>query len=43
VVEGRELGRKVGHQLVEEFFQPSNKDREVNLESGRDTNVEQRN
>src|SRR5579864_6391919 len=25
VVEGRELGRKVGHQLVKEFFRPSNR------------------
>jgi hypothetical protein len=38
VVEGRELGRKVGHQLVKEFFQSSNEDREGNVESGRDTN-----
>jgi hypothetical protein len=42
VVEGRELGRKVGHQLVKEFFQSSNEDREGNVESGRDTNAEQR-
>jgi hypothetical protein len=43
VVEGRELGRKVGHQLMKEFFQRSNEDREGNVESGRDTNAEQRN
>jgi PAP2 superfamily len=28
VVEGRELGRKVGHQLVKQFFRPSDEDRE---------------
>jgi hypothetical protein len=27
VVEGRELGRKVGHQLAREFFRPSDEDR----------------
>ena len=43
VVEGRELGRKVGHQLVKEFFRPSNEDREVNVQSGSGTNTAQRN
>jgi hypothetical protein len=43
VVEGRELGRKVAHQLVEEFFRPSNEDREVNVQSGSGTNTAQRN
>lgn len=43
VVEGRELGRKVGCQLVKEFFRPSNQDREGTVEGGRDTNGEQRN
>jgi hypothetical protein len=43
VVEGRELGRKVGHQLVKEFFRPNNEDQEENVESGNDTNTEQRN
>jgi hypothetical protein len=43
VVEGRELGRKVGHQLVKEFFRPSDEDYERNVESGSDTNTEQRN
>src|SRR6266853_1514517 len=28
VVEGRELGRKVAHQLMKEFFRPSDEDRE---------------
>jgi hypothetical protein len=28
VVEGRELGRRVAHQLLKEFFRPSNEDRE---------------
>ena len=28
VVEGRELGRKVAHQLLKEFFRPSDEDRE---------------
>jgi hypothetical protein len=43
VVEGRELGRKVGHHLVKEFFRPNNEDQEENVESGNDTNTEQRN
>jgi hypothetical protein len=43
VVEGRELGRKVGHQLVKEFFRPSNEDREGNAENGSDANTEPRN
>ena len=43
VFEGRELGRKVGHQLVKEFFRPSDEDYERNAESGSDTNTEQRN
>jgi hypothetical protein len=43
VVEGRELGRKVGHQLVKEFFRPNNEDQEEDVESGSDTNTEQRN
>jgi hypothetical protein len=43
VVEGRELGRKVAHQLLKEFFRSSNEDREVDVESGSDTNTEQRN
>jgi hypothetical protein len=28
VVEGRELGRQVGRQLVKEFFRPTNEDRD---------------
>jgi hypothetical protein len=43
VVEGRELGRKVGHQLVKELFRPSNEDGAGNVESGRDMSAEQRN
>jgi hypothetical protein len=43
VVEGRELGRKVAHQLIKEFFRPSNEDRQGNVENSRDTNAEQRN
>jgi hypothetical protein len=43
VVEGRELGRKVGHHLVKEFFRPNNEDQEEDVESGSDTNTEQRN
>ncbi len=43
VVEGRELGRKVAHQLMKEFFRPSQEDREENAETGRDTNAEHRN
>jgi hypothetical protein len=35
VVEGRELGREVGHQLAREFFQPSDEDRYGNVESDR--------
>jgi hypothetical protein len=43
VVEGRELGRKVAHQLLKEFFRPSTEDSEGDAESGRDTNIDQRN
>jgi hypothetical protein len=43
VVEGRELGRRVAHQLMKEFFRRSNEDREENVEGGSDTNTEQRN
>jgi hypothetical protein len=42
VVEGRELGRKVGHQLVKELFRPSNEDGEGKVEI-RDASAEQRN
>ena len=43
VVEGRELGRKVGHQLIKEFFRPNHEDREEDAETGADTNAEHRN
>ncbi len=43
VVEGRELGRKVAHQLLKEFFRPSTEDSEGDAESGRNTNVDQGN
>jgi hypothetical protein len=43
VVEGRELGRKVAHQLLKEFFRPSTEDSEGDAERGKDTNIDQRN
>jgi hypothetical protein len=39
VVEGRELGRRVGYQLVKEFFRLDNHHSEGNVESYRDTNA----
>src|SRR5260221_3008977 len=41
VVEGRELGLKVAHQLLKEFLRPSTEDSEGDAESGRNTNVDQ--
>jgi hypothetical protein len=43
VVEGRELGRKVAHQLMKEFFRRSDEDREESVEGSSDTNTEHRN
>jgi hypothetical protein len=43
VVEGRELGRRVAHQLLRQFFRPSNDDGEENEEGGSERNAEQRN
>jgi PAP2 superfamily len=43
VVEGRELGRKVGRQLVKEFFRPIDEDREEGAGTDRGTSGVQRN
>jgi hypothetical protein len=43
VVEGREMGRKVGHQLVEEFFRPIHEDSEEGAASDRNSSGVQRN
>jgi hypothetical protein len=43
VVEGRELGRRVAHQLVKKFFRPSTEDSESNGEGSPEMKAEQRN